>query len=44
MLDNAIMAHYGKIEYWEERYSKWNDQFDWYQTYPYLKEILSNQI
>ena len=44
MLDNAIMAHYGKIEYWEERYSKWNDQFDWYQTYPYLKEILSNHI
>ena len=23
MLDNAIMAHYGKIEYWEERYSKY---------------------
>ncbi len=44
MLDNAIMAHYGKIEYWEERYLKRNDQFDWYQTYPDLKEILSNHI
>ena len=44
MLDNAIMANYGKIEYWEERYLKRNEQFDWYQTYPDLKEILSNHI
>ncbi len=44
MLDNAIMAHYGKLEYWEERYSKRNDQFDWYQTYPNIKEIIQNNI
>lgn len=23
MLDNAIMAHYGKLEYWEERYARY---------------------
>ena len=23
MLDNNILANYGKIEYWEERYSKY---------------------
>ena len=44
MLDNAIMAHYGKLEYWEERYSKRNDQFDWYQTYLNIKEIIQNNI
>ena len=23
MLDNNILAHYGKLEYWEERYSRY---------------------
>ena len=23
MLDNNILAHYGKIEYWEERYTRY---------------------
>lgn len=24
MLDNNILAHYGKIEYWEERYTRYD--------------------
>ena len=23
MLDNNILAHYGKVEYWEERYARY---------------------
>ena len=27
------MANYGKLEYWEERYQKDTEQFDWLQRY-----------
>lgn len=27
------MANYGKVEYWEDRYQKDKDQFDWLQRF-----------
>ena len=27
------MANYGKAEYWEDRYQKDKEQFDWLQRY-----------
>ena len=27
------MANYGKVEYWEDRYQKDKEQFDWLQRY-----------
>ena len=44
MLDNGLMAHYGKLEYWEDRYSKRTEPFDWYQVYTGIKEIISPLI
>ena len=44
MLDNNILAHYGKLEYWEDRYSKRTEPFDWYQVYTGIKEIISPLI
>ena len=41
MLDNNILANYGKIEYWEERYARRPEPFDWYQVYSGIKEIIS---
>ena len=38
------MAHYGKPEYWDDRYTKDSDQFDWYQRYAGLKDILKPHI
>ena len=41
MLDNNILANYGKIEYWEERYARRPEPFDWYKVYSGIKEIIS---
>jgi ubiquinone/menaquinone biosynthesis C-methylase UbiE len=38
------MAHYGKPEYWDERYTKDTDQFDWYQRYAGVKDILTKKL
>ena len=27
MLDDNILAHYGKLEYWEERYTRYINNF-----------------
>ena len=35
------MAHYGKIEYWEDRYAKDKEPYDWYQKYHGLKDIIT---
>ena len=41
------MANYGKLEYWEERYQKEKEQFDWLQRYAppngtcYLRDIIA---
>lgn len=34
------MAQYGKAEYWEERYSRDVEPFDWYQRYFALRDII----
>ena len=40
------MNNYSRVEYWDERYSKDADYFEWYQTYqemrPFLQELLSS--
>ena len=33
-------SDYGDKQYWDERYSKSNDLFDWLQKYETLKPIL----
>ena len=44
------MATYGKVEYWEERYTREPEPFDWYQRWTGLKDLFvqylepSNQI
>lgn len=41
------MAQYGKAEYWESRYSKDPDPFDWYQSYsssPALRDIIRKSV
>ena len=38
------MAHYGKIEYWEDRYKKDNSAYDWYQKYNGLKDIITQHV
>ncbi len=44
MLDNNILAHYGKIEYWEERYTRRPEPFDWYQVYSGVKDIITQYM
>ena len=41
------MAQYGKAEYWEARYSKDPEPFDWYQSYsssPALRDIIRKSV
>lgn len=38
------MAQYGRAEYWEERYSRDLEPFDWYQRWPGLKDTLTQHI
>ncbi|CAI5732256.1 unnamed protein product [Peronospora destructor] len=38
------MAQYGKVTYWEERYAKDSEPFDWYQRYEGLKELLNQYV
>jgi len=38
------MSHYGKFEYWEERYTRDTEQFDWYQTWSGVKDIITQFI
>eukprot|EP00644_Phytophthora_capsici_P009139 jgi/Phyca11/504226/fgenesh2_kg.PHYCAscaffold_6_\ len=38
------MAQYGKASYWDERYTKDSEQFDWYQRYGGLKELLNQYV
>merc|ERR1712096_380473 len=34
------MAQYGKVEYWDERYTRDPEPFDWYQRWAGVKDIL----
>ena len=38
------MAQYGKVEYWEERYTRDTEAFDWYQRWTGLKDIFVQYI
>ena len=38
------MAQYGKSEYWEDRYQKDKEQFDWYQRYSQLSDIITQYV
>ena len=38
------MAHYGKEEYWEDRYMKDKDPYDWYQRYNGIKDTITQYI
>lgn len=38
------MAQYGKSEYWEDRYQKDKEPFDWYQRYGGLKDIVTQYV
>jgi len=39
-----MAQYYGKREYWDERYTKDPEPFDWYQRYSGLKEHLGHYI
>ena len=39
-----MSAQYGNCSYWDERYKKEEEAFDWYQGYANLKAILSQYL
>jgi len=38
------MAQYGKSEYWDERYTRDPEPFDWYQRWAGLKDIICEHV
>uniref|UniRef100_A0A7S2V7W5 Methyltransferase type 11 domain-containing protein n=1 Tax=Fibrocapsa japonica TaxID=94617 RepID=A0A7S2V7W5_9STRA len=38
------MAQYGKTSYWDERYTKDPEPFDWYQRYSGVKDLIAQYI
>lgn len=38
------MAHYAKLEYWEERYKRDLEPFEWYQRWAGVKDILTQYL
>ena len=38
------MAQYGKAEYWEDRYQKDKEPFDWYQRWSGFKEHIQKVL
>jgi len=38
------MAQYGKPEYWEERYTRDTEPFDWYQRWSGIKDIITQYV
>lgn len=38
------MAQYGKTSYWDERYTKDPEPFDWYQRYSGIQELIQKYI
>merc|ERR1712190_649882 len=41
---SVAMAQYGKPEYWEERYTRDPEPFDWYQRWAGLKDTLLEYV
>ena len=38
------MAQYGKASYWDERYTKDPEPFDWYQRYSGVKDLVQQYV
>ena len=38
------MAQYGKTAYWDERYTKDPEPFDWYQRYSGIRELIAQYV
>ena len=38
------MAQYGKTTYWDERYTKDPEPFDWYQRYSGIKDLVAQYV
>lgn len=38
------MAQYGKSEYWEERYTRDAEPFDWYQRWAGVRDVITQHI
>ena len=38
------MVQFGLQDYWEDRYQKDKEQFDWYQRYSGLKDIVTQYV
>ena len=38
------MAQYGKTAYWDERYTKDPEPFDWYQRYSGIKDLIAQYV
>ena len=38
------MANYGKPEYWEERYQRDPEPFDWYQSFQDLGHVITDKV
>ena len=38
------MAQYGKASYWDERYTKVPEPFDWYQRYSGVKDLIQQYV
>lgn len=37
---SLLMAQYGRSEYWDERYTRDPEPFDWYQRWAGLKDVI----
>ena len=38
------MAQYGKTSYWDERYTKDPEPFDWYQRYSGVRDLVNQYV
>ena len=38
------MSQYGRADYWELRYEKNPENYDWYQPYENFKHILKDRV
>ena len=38
------MTHYGRQEYWEDRFSREKNPYDWYQRYVGLNSLIANFV
>ena len=38
------MANYGRPDYWEERYQRDPEQFDWYQPFQGVEHVIIDRV